>query len=179
MGDGTGIIYKKLSCTTGTGCDPSKVPDRVDTTSFSFTDYCGTPMVADIVQWSSRVSKGESFEQALANTIADGKISSIITYEKRCVSDKRYYIGGEPASPGWMCAGDKYRLNPNSSSTQWQLWYNGAWTSNFDWNSAMTCQNFVSPCNNQQCGGSDGKGGTCGCSSGKMCISGQCQTIGM
>jgi len=140
MGDGTGTIFEKLSCTTGSGCNPNNVPNRVDTTSFRFTDYCGTPMTADLVQWSSRVSKGESYEQALANTKADDKIASIIIYEKTCVQSKKYYIGGEAQSPNWMCPGEKYRLNPNSAATQWQKWVNGAWTSNFGWNATMTCQ---------------------------------------
>jgi hypothetical protein len=97
-------------------------------------------MVADIVQWSSRVSKGESFSQALENTKADDKIASIIIYEKTCVQGKRYYVGGEAGSPNWMCSGEKYRLNPNSAGAQWQKWVSGAWTANFGWNSTMTCQ---------------------------------------
>ena len=136
--DGTGTWYTKISCASGSQCDPSKVPNKLK--PGSFIDYCSTPSVPDIVQWSSRISKGESQSQALQNTINDNKINMMIGYEKGCVRSKIYYVGGDAHSPNWMCKGDRYRLNPDSVSAQWQKWVNGEWTTNFGWNSAHTCQ---------------------------------------
>lgn len=57
---------------------------------------------------------------------------------KKTVFKKKFInIGGEAGSTGWMCPGDKYRLNPSSIAAEWQKWVNGAWTANF---SDYTCQ---------------------------------------
>ena len=123
------------SCSSGTGCDSSKVPNELPRRTF--TGYCYDSSEVDYVEWSSRLAKGESYEQAYQNTIENQKRIMMINNEKSCVQAKVYYIGGEAGSTNWMCPGDKYRLNPNSTAAEWQKWVNGAWTANF---SDYTCQ---------------------------------------
>ena len=164
-------------CATGVGCDSSKVPENLPRQRID--DYCSSFTEVDPVEWSSRISKGATQAQALADTIQNQKYIMLMISEKDCIRDivDEYYIGGGVGSTNWMCVGDKYRLNPTGHS-DWQLWHNGAWTSNFGWNAAKTCQNCVKACDNgQKCGISDGCGGVCSCTSGKMCIAGTCQTV--
>lgn len=135
-GDGMGIVFNKMTCATGPLCDSSKVPNQI--TPGMLTDYCSRPSTPDVVQWSSRISKGELTQSALQNTINDDKINGIIIAEKNCVQNKIYYIGGDTHSPTWMCRGVKYRKDPNSASSQWQKWSNGAWTSLLVWGTTNT-----------------------------------------
>lgn len=131
----------KLSCPSSlAGCDFSKVPDKLPRRFFS--DYCSFSNEVDPVEWSSRLAKGELYESAYQNTIENQKRIIIAANEKLCLEEMidEYFIGGQTGSTNWMCPGEKYRLNPNSAAVQWQKWVNGAWTSDFGWNSSYTCQ---------------------------------------
>jgi len=131
----------KLSCPSPkAGCDFTKVPDILPRRTFS--DYCSMSAYVDPVEWSSRLAKGELYEQAYQNTIENQKRIITMLNESTCLREMidEYYIGGQAGSVSWMCPGAKYRLNPNSSAVQWQKWVDGAWTANFGWNSSYTCQ---------------------------------------
>ncbi len=120
-------------------CDFTKIPNELEYRTF--TDYCYNQSAVDVSEVGSRMAKGEALEQAYQNTIENQKKILLAISEQECVSAMvdEYYIGGQANSPYWMCAGEKYRKNPNNSN-QWQKWVNGAWTTDFDWNNDYTCQ---------------------------------------
>ena len=137
-----GNPWAKYSCSASTPtCDFSKVPNTLEWRTF--TDYCyNEDVVFSLHGMDVRLAKGETLEQAYQNAIEDQKRMLLGQSEAQCVSEMvdEYYIGGETGSPNWMCQGEKYRLNPNSTYDQWQKWVNGAWTTDFDWDENYTCQ---------------------------------------
>jgi len=132
--------HQRVTCPTTAGCDFTKVPEYLPRRTIN--DYCGSTTEVNPVEWSSRLAKGEPYDQALQNTIENQKRIGLMNAEKQCIGKKvnEYYIGGQYGSPNWMCEGQRYRLNPLVSYTQWQKWVNGAWTTNFGWNASFTCQ---------------------------------------
>lgn len=125
----------KLDClSTVAGCDFSKVPDEIPRRAFE--DYCYNPAEVDPVEWSSRMAKGESYEQAYQSTVENQKYIKMAIEEQRCIREMidEYYISGGLGSNSWMCPGEKYRNNPNVIWTEWQKRVNGIWVTNFDGN---------------------------------------------
>ena len=126
-------------------CDPDKVPETLTRTRFY--DGCFASEI-DYVAWSSRISKGESIEQAQKHTAEDQKRISAIQNELKCrgVNMETYYIGGESGSTSWMCKGEKYKYKEASTYERagWQKLVNGEWiwASSLDWHPSPTglCQ---------------------------------------
>ena len=145
----TDSINQKLLCPISIpGCDFTKVPDqlpritikcdklKIPGTSIFKTPNISWDLITEVnpVEWSSRLASGETYDDALQNTIENQKRIMLMSNERECIEEKvdEYYIGGESSTyPGWMLAGGKYRLNPNSPIADWQKWVNGAWTSDF------------------------------------------------